>query len=110
MQRVQKPISVRHGELKIDTEDELILHFNKEAIEKAVASSAQSILVSGIGFFAATYGVGIYSNVDIISSMCRLIARGALLSVAVVLLLLPAVLLLLDNIIVHTTFDMKSVR
>ena len=82
----------------------------KEAIEKAVASSAQSILVSGIGFFAATYGVGIYSNVDIISSMCRLIARGALLSVAVVLLLLPAVLLLLDNIIVHTTFDMKSVR
>ncbi len=82
----------------------------KEAVEKAVASSAQSILVSGFGFFAATYGVGLYANVDIISSMCRLIARGALLSVAVVLFLLPAVLLLLDRIIVHTTFDMKSVR
>ena len=54
----------------------------KDAVEKAVASSAQSILVSGFGFFAATYGVGLYSNVDIISSMCRLIARGALLSVA----------------------------
>ena len=82
----------------------------KEAVEKAVASSAQSILVSGFGFFAATYGVGLYSNVDIISSMCRLIARGALLSVAVVLFLLPAVLLLTDKIIVHTTFDMKSAR
>ena len=81
-----------------------------EAVEKAVAVSAQSILVSGFGFFAATYGVGLYSNVDIISSMCRLIARGALLSVAVVLLLLPATLLLLDKVIVHTTFDMKAAR
>ncbi len=82
----------------------------KEAVEKAVASSAQSILVSGFGFFAATYGVGLYSNVDIISSMCRLIARGALLSVAVVLLLLPAMLLLLDKVIIHSTFDMKAAR
>ena len=82
----------------------------KEAIEKAVASAAQSVLVSGIGFFAATYGVGLYANIDIISSMCHLIARGALLSVAVVLLLLPAVLMLLDKLIVHTTFDMKAAR
>ena len=82
----------------------------REAVEKAVASSAQSILVSGFGFFAATYGVGLYSNVDIISSMCRLIARGALLSVAVVLLLLPAMLLLLDKVIVHSTFYMKATR
>ncbi|MBQ3279068.1 MAG: MMPL family transporter [Clostridia bacterium] len=82
----------------------------KEAVEKAVSSAAQSILVSGIGFFAATYGVGLYSNVAIISSMCRLIARGALMSVAVVLLLLPAVLLLLDKLIVHTTLDMKAAR
>ena len=82
----------------------------KEAVEKAVSSAAQSVLVSGLGFFAATYGVGLYSNVAIISSMCRLIARGALLSVAVVLLLLPAVLLLLDKIIVHSTFDMKAAR
>ena len=80
----------------------------KEAVEKAVSSAAQSILVSGLGFFAATYGVGLYSNVDIISSMCRLIARGALLSVAVGLLLLPAVLLLLDKLIVHTTLDLRK--
>ena len=79
-----------------------------DAVEKAAASSAQSILVSGIGFFAATYGVGLYANVDIISSMCRLIARGALLSVAVVLFLLPAALLLLDGLIVRTTFDMRK--
>lgn len=82
----------------------------KEAVEKAVSSAAQSVLVSGLGFFAATYGVGLYSNVDIISSMCRLIARGALLSVAVVLLLLPAMLLLLDKVIVHSTLDMKAAR
>ena len=81
-----------------------------QAVQEALASAAQSVLVSGMGFFAATYGVGLYSNVDIISSMCRLIARGALWSVAVVLLLLPAMLLLLDKIIVHTTFDMKSAR
>ena len=80
------------------------------AVQDAVASAAQSVLVSGIGFFAATYGVGLYSDIDIISSMCRLIARGALWSVAVVLLLLPAMLLLLDKVIVHTTLDMKSVR
>ena len=82
----------------------------KEAVEKAVASAARSILVSGMGFFAATYGVGLYSKVDMISTMCRLIARGALLSVAVVLLLLPAMLLLLDKFIVHTTLDMKTAR
>ena len=82
----------------------------KEAVSQATASSAQSVLVSGIGFFAATYGVGLYSNVAIISSMCRLIARGALLSVAVVLLLLPATLLLLDKLIVRTTFDMKAAK
>ena len=83
----------------------------KKAVQKAVASAAQSVLVSGLGFFAATYGVGLYSNVDIISSMCRLIARGALMSVAVVLLLLPAVLLVMDKVIVHTTLDLgKSVK
>ena len=82
----------------------------KEAVQNAVSSAAQSILVSGLGFFAATYGVGLYSRVDIISSMCRLIARGALLSVTVVLLLLPAVLLLLDKLIVHTTADMRCLK
>ena len=81
----------------------------KEAVQNAVSSAARSVLVSGLGFFAATYGVGLYSNVAIISSMCRLIARGALLSVAVVLLLLPAVLLIMDKIIIHTTAGMRKV-
>ena len=82
----------------------------KNAVEKAVSSAAQSILVSGIGFFAATYGVGLYSNVDIISTMCRLIARGALMSVGVVLLLLPAMLLLLDRLITRTTLDLRKLK
>ena len=72
----------------------------KEAVGAAVASSAQSILVSGLSFFAATFGVGLYSNVDIISSMCSLMARGALCSVVVVL----------DKVIVHSTLNMKSAR
>ncbi len=80
----------------------------KTAVETAVSSSARSILVSGFGFFAATYGVGLYSNIDMISSMCRLIARGALLSVFVVLFLLPAVLMLLDRVIVSTTLDLRK--
>lgn len=79
----------------------------RAAVEEAVATSAQSILVSGISFFAATFGVGLYSNVDIISAMCSMIARGALCSVAVVLFLLPSVLMLLDKLIVHTSWGMK---
>ena len=82
----------------------------KEAVGAAVASSAQSILVSGLSFFAATFGVGLYSNVDIISSMCSLMARGALCSVVVVLFLLPAVLLVLDKVIVHSTLNMKNAK
>ena len=80
----------------------------KVAVGEAVAASAQSILVSGVSFFASTFGVGLYSNVDIISSMCSLIARGALCSVAVVLFLLPAMLLLCDGFIVRTTVGMKK--
>lgn len=82
----------------------------KTAVAEAVASSAQSVLVSGFGFFAATFGVGLYSNVDIISSMCSLMARGALCSMAVVLFLLPALLVTCDKLIIHTTWGMKSVR
>ena len=80
----------------------------KEAVGEAVAASAQSILVSGVSFFASTFGVGLYSNIDIISSMCSLIARGAAVLLAVVLFLLPAMLLLCDGFIVHTTFGMKK--
>ncbi len=82
----------------------------KDAVSEAVASSAQSVLVSGFGFFAATFGVGLYSNVDIISSMCSLMARGALCSMAVVLFLLPALLMACDGLIIHTTFGMKRTK
>ena len=81
-----------------------------ESVTKAVAQSAQSILVSGIGFFAATIGVGVYSDIDIISSMCTLISRGALCSVGIVLFLLPALLRLLDPIIIHTTLGLKAAK
>ena len=81
-----------------------------ESVTKAVAQSAQSILVSGIGFFAATIGVGLYSDIDIISSMCTLISRGALCSVGIVLFLLPALLRLLDPIIIHTTLGLKAAK
>ncbi len=83
-------------------------HPKRAAVERAISSSAQSILVSGISFFAATYGVGVYADIDMISSMCRLIARGSILSVVVVLFLLPSVLLLCDELIAKTTFDMRK--
>lgn len=80
-----------------------------EAARASLASSAQSILVSGLGFFAATIGVGIYSDIDIISSMCLLMARGAILSVAVVLTILPSLLLAFDPIIIRTSLGLRGV-
>ncbi len=79
-----------------------------DAAAKAVELSAPSLLVSGFGFFAATYGVSVYSDIDIISSMCRLIARGALVSVAVVIFLLPPILIALDKLVIKTTLDMRN--
>ncbi|MBQ3668669.1 MAG: MMPL family transporter [Clostridia bacterium] len=82
----------------------------KQAINHAVSSSAQSIIVSSLSFFAATFGVGLYSDIDIVSSMCLLIARGSLLSAVVVMFLLPAVLALLDKAIIKTTLDMRRLK
>ena len=59
----------------------------------ALATSIPSIIVSGMGLFAATFGVAVYSNIDIISSMCMLMARGAVVSMLSVMLILPALLL-----------------
>ena len=64
--------------------------------------------VSATGFFAATFGVGIYSNIDIISTMCNLMARGAAISMFAVILVLPTLLLLLDKLIIHTTIMKKT--
>lgn len=79
----------------------------KEAIKEAMESSSQSIVVSALSFFAATFGVGIYSNIDMISSLCSLMARGALISMVVVILLLPSMFMIFDKIIVNTSVGFK---
>ena len=79
-----------------------------DAVRIALASSIPSVIVSGMGLFAATFGVALYSNIDIIRSMCMLMARGAVISMICVILVLPALLLLCDGIIRATTFDMRK--
>lgn len=79
----------------------------REAVTTALGASTPSILVSGLGLFAATFGVALYSDMDIIRSMCMLMARGALVSMGSVLLFLPALLLLLDKVVCKTTLGMK---
>lgn len=74
-----------------------------DAITTAHKFSAQSIIVSALSFFAATIGVGLYSNIDMISSMCILMARGALISMVVVVLILPSLFMVFDKIIVKTS-------
>ena len=78
----------------------------KAAVYTALRTSAPSVIVSGLGLFAATFGVAVYSNIDIVGSMCMLMARGAIISVLLVLLVLPALLILCDGIICKTTKGM----
>ena len=75
----------------------------KEAITTALSTSIPSIIVSALGFFAATFGVGLISSVDMIGSLCSLMARGALVSMIVVIFVLPSLFVLLDKIIIHTS-------
>ena len=79
----------------------------RESVITALTTSAPSIIVSGMGLFAATCGVAIYSNIDIIKSMCMLMARGAVVSMACVILILPAMLMVFDGLIRKTTKKMK---
>ena len=78
----------------------------KAAVYTALRTSAPSVIVSGLGLFAATFGVAVYSNIDIVGSMCMLMARGAIISVVLVLLVLPALLILCDGVICKTTKGM----
>lgn len=80
----------------------------KEAMRTTLTASIPSILVSGIGLFAATFGVAVYSDIDIISSMCMLLARGAVISMLMVIFILPALLLLCDKPICYTTMGMRK--
>ncbi len=78
-----------------------------EAVSVALSQSMSSIIVSAMSFFAATIGVGLYSKIDMIGSLCTLMGRGALISMFVVILLLPAVLKLADGLIIRTTGGMR---
>lgn len=79
----------------------------RPAVITALSTSIPSIIVSGMGLFAATFGVAIYSDIDIISSMCMLMARGAVVSMLCVILILPALLLLCDRLVCATTLGMR---
>ncbi len=79
----------------------------RHAVSTALAASIPSILVSGLGLFAATFGVAVYSDIDIISSMCMLMARGAVVSMLCVIFILPALLMLCDRLVCATTLGMK---
>lgn len=78
----------------------------RDAIVTAAATSMPSIITSAAGFFTATFGVGLYSDVGVISTICILMARGALISMATVILILPAMLMAFDKIICKTTLGM----
>ncbi len=81
-----------------------------DAVRTALAASIPSIIVSGMGLFAATFGVALYSDIDMISSMCMLMARGAAISMVCVIIMLPALLMLCDSVIIATTAGMKAAK
>lgn len=82
----------------------------KEAITIAHETSRRPVMVSAFSFFAATFGVGVYSQIDMISSLCLLMARGALISMCAVLLFLPAMFWLFDGLICKTSKNFKAAR
>jgi predicted RND superfamily exporter protein len=75
----------------------------KASVITALSTSIPSVLVSALGLFAATFGVSVYSDVDMIASLCLLMARGAIISMLCVILILPAMFMLFDKIIAKTT-------
>lgn len=81
----------------------------KDAVWTALYTSIPSIFVSGMGMFAATFGVALYSDIEIVSSMCMLMARGAVISMLLVVFVLPAMFMLLDTVICKTTLDMRHI-
>ena len=82
----------------------------KQAISEALGTSINSIIVSGLCFFGATFGVGAYSKIEMIGSLCTLMSRGAIISVIVVITVLPAFLMIFDKLVCKTTIGMKEVK
>ena len=78
----------------------------KEAIDEALGTSINSIVVSGLCFFGATFGVGVYSEIEMIGSLCTLMSRGAIVSMVCVIMILPAFLMLCDKVVCKTTLGM----
>ena len=81
----------------------------KEAVREALGTSISSIIVSGLCFFGATFGVGICSKIGMIASLCTLMARGAIISMITVIMVLPTFLMLFDKLICKTTVGMRKV-
>ena len=81
-----------------------------EAVTIALTTSMKSIMVSALGFFASTFGVGVYSSVDMISQLCTLMSRGAIISMITVICILPSMLMLFDKVIINTTMGMKKIE
>ena len=79
-----------------------------QLITKALADSTNSVIVSALCFFAATFGVGLYSNIDMISSICILLARGAIISMFVVVFILPSMFMIFDKVICATSAGFKN--
>ena len=79
-----------------------------EAVTIALSTSMKSIMVSALGFFASTFGVGVYSSVDMISQLCTLMSRGAIISMITVICILPSMLMLFDKVIINTTMGMTK--
>lgn len=89
--------------------ERLLGNDKRKSVTTALATSIPSILVSGMGLFAATFGVAVYSDIDIISSMCMLMARGAVVSMLCVIFILPALLMLCDKLVCKTTLGMTYI-
>ena len=82
----------------------------KESMVKTLNYNAASIFISGLCFFGATFGVGAYSKIEMIGSLCTLMSRGAIISVLVVITVLPAMLMIFDKLVCKTTSKMKECK
>ncbi len=81
----------------------------KEAVKEALSTSISSIIVSGLCFFGATFGVGVYSKIEMIGSLCALMSRGAIVSMITVICVLPAFLIIFDKFICKTTKGLRNI-
>ena len=82
----------------------------KSSIDNALSTSISSIVVSGLCFFGATFGVGAYSEIEMIGSLCTLMSRGAIISMIVVICVLPSFLFVFDKLICNSTIGMRKIE